>query len=85
MLAENGIDRKRCELMIDWCAGALDTGAPGTSESSVVKIAVLETIFRVADRSVQVMGALGPFLVLSGARKSRLLRPAHRCAAAHVL
>jgi len=43
MLAENRIDRKRCELMIDSCAGALDTGAPGTSESLVVKIAVSES------------------------------------------
>jgi two-component system, OmpR family, KDP operon response regulator KdpE len=28
-LAENRIALQQCELMIDWCAGVLDTGAPG--------------------------------------------------------
>jgi acyl-CoA dehydrogenase len=34
-LADNLMDLKQAELMIDWCAGVLDTGAPGGTESSV--------------------------------------------------
>jgi acyl-CoA dehydrogenase len=59
MLAENMIDLKQCELMIDWCAGVLDTGSLGTVESSMAKVAVSEALMRVADRCVQVMGGTG--------------------------
>ena len=59
MLAENLIDLKQAELMIDWCAGVLDTGALGTAESSMAKVAVSEALMRIADRCVQVMGARG--------------------------
>ncbi|WBX86184.1 acyl-CoA dehydrogenase family protein [Sphingosinicella microcystinivorans] len=59
MLAENLIDLKQAELMIDWCADVLDTGALGTVESSMTKVAVSEALMRVADRSVQVMGGMG--------------------------
>ena len=59
MLAENLIDLKQAELMIDWCADVLDGGALGTSESSMAKVAVSEALMRVADRCVQVMGGLG--------------------------
>ena len=59
MLADNQIDLKQCELMIDWCADVLDTGATGTHESSMAKVAVSEALFRVADRCVQVMGGTG--------------------------
>jgi acyl-CoA dehydrogenase len=59
MLAESLIDLKQCELMIDWCAGVLDTGALGTTESSMAKVAVSEGLMRVADRCVQVMGGTG--------------------------
>lgn len=59
MLAENLIDLKQAELMIDWCAGVLDTGAPGTVESSIAKVAVSEALMRIADRCVQVMGGTG--------------------------
>ena len=59
MLADNMIDLKQSELMIDWCAGVLDSGAPGTVESSMAKVAVSEALFRVADRCVQVMGGTG--------------------------
>ena len=58
-LADNLIELKQCELMIDWCAGVLDTGALGTVESSMTKVAVSEALFRVADRCVQVMGGTG--------------------------
>ncbi|MGQ5700637.1 acyl-CoA dehydrogenase family protein [Sandaracinobacteroides sp. A072] len=59
MLAENRIDLKQAELMIDWCASVLDTGALGTKESSIAKVAVSEALMRIADRCVQVMGGAG--------------------------
>ena len=59
MLAENLIDIKASELMIDWCAGVLDTGSLGTAESSMAKVAVSEALMRIADRCVQVMGGNG--------------------------
>jgi acyl-CoA dehydrogenase len=59
MLAENLIELKQSELMIDWCAGVLDLGSLGTVESSMTKVAVSEALMRVADRCVQVMGGTG--------------------------
>jgi len=59
MLADNLIDLKQSELMIDWCAEVLDTGAAGTAESSMAKVAVSEALFRVADRCVQILGGTG--------------------------
>jgi acyl-CoA dehydrogenase len=59
MLADNRIDLKQSELMIDWCADVLDSGAQGTPESSMTKAAVSEALFRIADRCVQVMGGTG--------------------------
>jgi acyl-CoA dehydrogenase len=59
MLAENLIDLKQAELMIDWCAAVLDTGNLGTAESSMAKVAVSEALMRIADRCVQVMGGTG--------------------------
>jgi acyl-CoA dehydrogenase len=58
-LADNMIELKQAELMIDWCAGVLDTGSLGISESSMTKTAVSDSLFRVADRCVQVMGGTG--------------------------
>ncbi|MET0376795.1 MAG: acyl-CoA dehydrogenase family protein [Rhizorhabdus sp.] len=59
MLAENMIDLRQSELIIDWCAGVLDGGSLGTVESSMAKVAVSEALYRVADRCVQVMGGTG--------------------------
>jgi acyl-CoA dehydrogenase len=58
-LAENLIELKYAELMIDWCAAILDKGSLGVTESSMVKVAVSEALYRVADRCVQVMGGTG--------------------------
>ena len=58
-LAENRISIQQCELIIDWCAGVLDGGASGTTESSMTKVAVSEALFRIADNCVQVMGGTG--------------------------
>jgi len=59
MLADNLIELKQAELMIDWCAGVLDTGSLATVESSMTKVTVADALFRVADRCVQVMGGNG--------------------------
>jgi acyl-CoA dehydrogenase len=59
MLADNIIDLQQAALMIDWCAGVLDGGSQGTTESSMTKVAVSDALFRVADRCVQVMGGAG--------------------------
>jgi acyl-CoA dehydrogenase len=59
MLAENLIDLKQAEVMIDWCASVLDGGSLGTAESSMAKVAVSEALMRIADRCVQVMGGTG--------------------------
>lgn len=59
MLADNMIDLRQAELMIDWCADVLDSGSQGTAESSMTKVAVSEGLMRVADRCVQVMGGTG--------------------------
>ncbi|WP_406812889.1 acyl-CoA dehydrogenase family protein [Marinobacter daqiaonensis] len=59
MLAENLIDLQQSRLMIDWCAGVLDRGEKGGAESSMTKVAVSESLMRIADRCVQVMGGSG--------------------------
>ena len=59
MLADNWIELKQCELLIDWCAAELDSGKLATTESSITKVAVSEALFRIADRCVQVMGGTG--------------------------
>jgi acyl-CoA dehydrogenase len=59
MLADNLIDLKQSELMIDWAADVLDTGSLGSVESSMAKVAVAEALFRIADRCVQIMGGTG--------------------------
>jgi acyl-CoA dehydrogenase len=58
-LADNRIELKQAELMIEWCAQVLDAGSAGTVESSMTKAAVAEALFRIADRCVQVMGGTG--------------------------
>jgi acyl-CoA dehydrogenase len=59
MLADNLIELRQCELMIDWCATILDSGASAIHESSMTKAAVSEALFRIVDRCVQVMGGTG--------------------------
>ena len=59
MLAENRIALQQCALMIDWCAGVLDSGSLGTVESSMAKVAVSEALMKIADNCVQVMGGTG--------------------------
>lgn len=59
MIADNEIDLHQCRLMIWWVARELDKGSKGRHESSMAKTAVSEALFRVADRSVQILGGMG--------------------------
>ncbi|BAI96231.1 putative acyl-CoA dehydrogenase [Sphingobium sp. TA15] len=59
MLAENLVDLRQAESVINWCADALDLGDSGVAESSIAKVAVSEALMRIADRCVQVMGGTG--------------------------
>lgn len=59
MLADNLMDLEQSRLMIDHTAWVLDQGERGTHESSVAKVVCSEALYRVADRSVQVLGGTG--------------------------
>jgi acyl-CoA dehydrogenase len=61
MLADNEIDLKQSELMIDWCAWVLDNAGHGAggAESSIAKVSVSEALYRIADRCVQILGGMG--------------------------
>jgi len=59
MLADNEMDIRSARLTIWHTAWLLDQGARGTTESSIAKVQCSEAIWRVADRSVQIMGGQG--------------------------
>jgi acyl-CoA dehydrogenase len=59
MLADNLADLQQALLMIDHTAWVLDQGGSGSLESSMAKLTVSEALYRVADRSLQVLGGLG--------------------------
>lgn len=59
MLADNEIALQQSRLAIWWACWTLDTGAKGRHESSMVKAAVSEDLFKVADRCVQILGGMG--------------------------
>ncbi|MEP2781450.1 MAG: acyl-CoA dehydrogenase family protein [Pseudoruegeria sp.] len=59
MLAENEMDLQQCRLMVWWACALLDKGEQGRHESSMVKTSVSETLFRIADRCVQILGGMG--------------------------
>lgn len=56
MLADNEIDLLSVRLAIHYCAQVLDAGLKGNYESSLVKVLSSEGIWRVIDRSVQILG-----------------------------
>ncbi|MGF1649625.1 MAG: acyl-CoA dehydrogenase family protein [Hyphomicrobiaceae bacterium] len=58
-LADNEIDLHTARLTIWQVAWLLDKGQRANKESSLSKIFVAEALFRVADRSLQVLGGLG--------------------------
>ncbi|MDC5596438.1 acyl-CoA dehydrogenase [Acinetobacter baumannii] len=56
MLADNEIDILTTRLAVQYCAQVLDLGEKGNYESSLVKVISSEGIWRVVDRSVQILG-----------------------------
>ncbi|MEG0341060.1 MAG: acyl-CoA dehydrogenase [Acinetobacter sp.] len=56
MLADNEMDLLTTRLAVHYCAQVLDAGKKGNYESSLVKVISSEGIWRVIDRSVQVLG-----------------------------
>lgn len=59
MLADNLADLQHALLMIDHTAWVLDQGASASMESSMAKLTCSEALYRVADRSMQVLGGMG--------------------------
>lgn len=58
-LADNEMDIHSTRLTIQHCAWVLDQGEQGNIESSMAKVISSEAIWRVIDRSVQVLGGRG--------------------------
>ncbi|VVP67172.1 (R)-benzylsuccinyl-CoA dehydrogenase [Pseudomonas fluorescens] len=59
MLADNEMDLLTTRLAVWHCAWVLDQGERGNVESSMTKVISSEGIWRVIDRSVQVLGGQG--------------------------
>lgn len=59
MVADSHIDLHASRLMTRECARKMDAGESVKHESAMTKIFVSEALYRVADRAVQIMGALG--------------------------
>jgi acyl-CoA dehydrogenase len=59
MVVDSHIDLHASRLMTRECARKMDAGESVKHESAMTKIFVSEAVYRVADRAVQIMGALG--------------------------
>src|ERR1700692_3384737 len=59
MLADNEMDIHHCRLVIWHTAWVLDQGQRGRHESSMAKVICSEAIWRIVDRSMQILGGLG--------------------------
>jgi alkylation response protein AidB-like acyl-CoA dehydrogenase len=59
MLADNVMDMHVARLAIRQCAWVLDQGGRGGTESSMAKVICSEAIWRVVDRSLQILGGTG--------------------------
>jgi alkylation response protein AidB-like acyl-CoA dehydrogenase len=59
MLADNAMDIYTARLSIWHTAWLLDQGERASNESSMAKVICSEAIFRVVDRSLQILGGLG--------------------------
>ena len=59
MLADNAMDIHQSRLVIWHTAWVLDQGERGTYESSMAKVICSEAIWRIVDRSMQILGGLG--------------------------
>ena len=58
-LAQNEVDLKQTQLMMDYVAWTLDQGSKASSDSSMAKYSCAETLFQVVDRCVQILGGSG--------------------------
>ncbi|MEZ5816387.1 MAG: acyl-CoA dehydrogenase family protein [Hyphomicrobiaceae bacterium] len=59
MLADNAMDIHMSRLAIWHCAWLLDQGDKASTMSSMAKVICSEAIFRVVDRSMQILGGMG--------------------------
>src|SRR5579885_947819 len=75
MLADNEMDLHLSRLAIWHCAWVHDRGERGRHESSMAKVICSEAIWRVVDRSMQVLGGLGITDDTIVARLFREVRP----------
>src|SRR6266436_9178686 len=75
MLADNAMDIHQSRLVIWHTAWVLDQGERGTHESSMAKVICSEAIWRVVDRSMQILGGLGITDDTIVARLFREVRP----------
>ena len=75
MLADNAMDIHQSRLVIWHTAWLLDQGQRGTHESSMAKVICSEAIWRVVDRSMQILGGLGITDDTIVARLFRDIRP----------
>jgi len=75
MLADNEMDLHTSRLTVWHAAWVLDQGARGTHESSIAKVICSEAIWRVVDRSMQILGGLGITDDTMVARLWREVRP----------
>ena len=75
MLADNEMDIHQSRLVIWHAAWVLDQGQRGTYESSMAKVICSEAIWRVVDRSMQILGGLGITDDTIVARLFREVRP----------
>jgi len=75
MLADNAMDMHQSRLVIWHTAWVLDPGERGTHESSMAKVICSEAIWRVVDRSMQILGGLGITDDTIVARLFRDIRP----------
>lgn len=75
MLADNEMDLHQSRLVIWHTAWVLDQGQHGRQESSMAKVICSEAIWRVVDRSMQILGGLGITDDTIVARLFREVRP----------
>jgi acyl-CoA dehydrogenase len=75
MLADNEMDLHQCRLVIWHTAWVLDQGQRGGHESSMAKVICSEAIWRIVDRSMQILGGLGITDDTVVARLFREVRP----------
>lgn len=75
MVADSEIEMHAARLMIWHAAWLLDQGEPARHETSMAKVFVAETVDQVADRMIQICGAMGIAEDIPVSRLYREIRP----------